>query len=322
MLVLSACTLASGAEPVAKDPSTSTTPRPATTTTTTTTAVVPASTTTLPPDSEGEVVGLITPTGVTVAVRSRTTAGFIVSDNCGEAAYLTEGVPIRSPVVVLDPGHGGPIDTGAVGRNGLQEKEINLRVALATEELLRERGIPTILTRTADYPVPLLNRVAFADHLRPEIMVSIHHNAPTPGQSEDPGTEVFVQSGSPESRRLGGVLWEYVTRRLAVFPVAWTAAPDSGVLRVLHPSGGDAYGMIRGPETVTALVEMAYISHPEEAELLDSEEYLDVASRALADAIETYLTTTVPGSGYVEDPRVFRPQPGLRARDCEPVPLS
>lgn len=283
----------------------------------------PAETTTtteaLPP---GPVLGLVTETGVPVAVLTETTAGYIVIDNCGDRAYTTGGEPIYQVDVVLDPGHGGPIDTGAVGRNGLIEKELNLAVAVTVQIELEERGISSVLTRTADYAVVLRNRAAFADHLGPEALVSIHHNAPTPGPSDVPGTEVFVQSGSPHSHRLGGLIWEHTVDALSAFDVAWTAAPDTGVLTVLHPNGNDAYGMIRSPETVSVLAELAYLSNPAEAELLATAEYVDAVAVALTNAIEAYLGSDDPGDGFVAEPRVFRPNPGLRSDNCEAVALD
>ena len=225
--------------------------------------------------------------------------------------------------MVLDPGHGGPIDTGAVGRNGLVERDVNLRLAAASHAILEKRGIATLLTRTADYAVPLRIRVDLADAVKADILVSIHHNAPTPQASDTPGTEVFIQSDRPDSRRLGSLIYESTVAALSRVPdIQWHAAPDAGVLMVHTTRGGDGYGMISLPETVSVLAEFAYISSPPEAELLASDLYLDIASEALADAIENYLTTEQTGSGFIEEPRVFNPQPSVGAALCEEVDLG
>jgi N-acetylmuramoyl-L-alanine amidase len=63
---------------------------------------------------------------------------------CGNPATLTEGTPIYEVDVVIDPGHGGPIDTGAVARTGLAEKDINLQVGLAVQGFLADRGISAL----------------------------------------------------------------------------------------------------------------------------------------------------------------------------------
>jgi N-acetylmuramoyl-L-alanine amidase len=267
-------------------------------------------------------LGLVTPTGVTVSVIGRTEDGYMVRSPCGIATVVTDGEPIDRPEVVLDPGHGGEIDTGAIGPNGLLEAELNLRVAEALAPKLVARDIATSMTRTGDYLTPLSVRSAYADDLEAEIMVSIHHNAPIANLADGPGTEVFVQTGSLASRRLGGLLYEEVTNSLDQFDVAWTTALDASVLEVHLPDGTDAYGMIRRPETPTALVELAYIANDPEAELLATSAYIDVVSTALADAIEAYLRTDRPGTGYGNPPRVFTPDRAPGADVCVDPPLE
>jgi len=266
---------------------------------------------------------LITPTGVVVAILDRGNTGFIVRTPCDNTATVGNGERVGQVAVVLDPGHGGPIDSGAVGSNGLREADANLTLALATERLLVERGISVILTRTADYAVRIGVRSQLADDLGAQIMVSIHHNAPTPGPSTAPGTEIFIQSDSERSRRLGGLIWERVVDALSgIEDVEWSAAPDSGVLQVINSSGEDAYGMVRLPETVSVLVELAYVSSPSEAEMIATPEYIEIASTALADAIEAYLEANDLGAGYVDEPRFFNPLPGISAGSCEDPALG
>ena len=287
---------------------------------TTTSTVEPTTTTAFDELAAGAV---ITPSGVVVAILDRGNTGFIVRTPCDKKATVGNGEPVGPVAVVLDPGHGGPVDSGAVGANGLREADVNLAIALATERLLVQRGISVILTRTADYAVRIGVRSQLADDLGAEMLVSIHHNAPTPGPSTTPGTEIFIQSGSERSRRLGGLIWEHVVTALSgIQDVDWSAAPDSGVLVVLNTSGEDAYGMTRLPETVAVLAELAYISSPSEAEMLATSQYIDTASDALADAIETYLEKNDLGAGYVDEPRVFNPLPGISADVCEDPDLG
>lgn len=292
---------------------TSTSAAPALTGTTSSTTTTATNTTATTP---APVLGLVTTTGVPVAVIDEQSDGYLVLTPCGFETEVVSGSPLGPTSVVLDPGHGGPTDTGAVGANGLAEKEVNLRVAVETMAVLQDRGINAVLTRTGDYTSPLFVRANLADTLRADLMVSIHHNAPTPGPSDLPGTEIFIQKGSDESARLGGLLWEYTRAGLGVFDIGWTAAPDAGVMTVLNSRGDDAYGIIRHPETTTALVELGYLSNPAEAELFDEPEYVRVAAVAIADAIEDYLTTDEPGSGYVEG-RTFNPRPGVSQDVCK-----
>lgn len=64
-------------------------------------------------------------------------------------------------LVMLDPGHGG-IDTGAIGRNGSQEKHVVLAIAKNVRAILRNHGIDARLTRTGDTFIPLYDRVEIA----------------------------------------------------------------------------------------------------------------------------------------------------------------
>lgn len=320
VVALAACT----AIPIGRTPETTTTTIPTTTTTSSTTTVattttIPTTTTTVP----GDPLGLITPTGVPVAIDTILPDGYMVYSPCGNLTFIDDGEPIFGAQVVLDPGHGGDRDVGSQGANGLPEKVANLRVAFEAQAQLEARGISTVLTRTADYATTIPMRSNLADTLGAEVLVSIHHNAPTPSPSPVPGTEIFYQTGSAESRRLGGVLYTHVTRALSRFTeVQWVAAPDAGVITVHNQRGTDTYGMLRIPETPAVLLEVGYMSNPSEAELFATVEYVEAVGRAIADAIESYLTTDEPGTGWYEPGRQFTAAPGLRGPDCVDIPLQ
>lgn len=254
-----------------------------------------------------QVRALITPTGVLVGVLAQQPDGFTVRTPCGDEATVAWGTPLHQVDVVLDPGHGGPLEPGAVGPDGLVERDLNLAVARAVATQLSRRGLTVALTRTGDYQVPLVTRAELADRLDPAVLVSIHHNGPSASPSEVPGTEVFIQDGVDDSRRLGGLVHQHVTAALAGFDVAWTAASDAGVLVVRKDGGEQAYGMIRYPKTPTVLAELAYLSNPAEAQLLATSEYRVAVSDALADAIEAWFETTEPGTGFVDQARTFNP---------------
>ena len=252
-----------------------------------------------------------TPIGIPVAVIGRSGAGYLVQTPCGNTAQVSAGVPIENTRVVLDPGHGGRWNTGAIGPNGLVEADLNLRLSRAVLGELAERGIPAATTRTADYGMLLSIRAAFADALGADALVSIHHNAPTWGRSDVPGTEVYVQSATAQraradSARLGGLLYEEITAALATLDnVTWSGLHDAGVLRVLLPGGQDAYGIVLRPSVPSVLVEYGYLSNPSEAQLFATEEYIRVAALATADAIDAYLHSDRSGTGFVQEPRVF-----------------
>ncbi len=264
-------------------------------------------------DPSGLPRALLTPTGVPVAVIGRAGAGYLVRTPCGNAAEVTGGDPIDGMRVVLDPGHGGPFEPGAVGPNGLPEDELNLTLSRAILAELARRGISTTTTRTGDYGSLLSVRAALADAVGADVLISLHHNGPTRELGDHPGTEVYVQSADDatprgDSARLGGLLYEEITSALGMFAdVSWSRLPDAGVLRVLFPAGGDAYGMISRPAIPAVLVEYGYLSNPSEAELFATDDYIGIAATATANAIEDYLNTDRPGSGFVERPRRFDP---------------
>ena len=257
---------------------------------------------------------VVTSLGIPVAVLKRNGASYSVRTPCGMAAQVSAGTPIESARIVIDPGHGGRRDTGAVGPNGLVERDLNLTLSRAVLDELARRGISATTTRSGNYPTLHSVRAAFADALGADALISIHHNAPTWSRSDVPGTEVFVQSATPQlarddSARLGGLLYEEITAALATFDnIAWSGLPDAGVLRVLRTEGDDAYGMIRRPSVPTVLVEYGYLSNPSEARLFATGEYIRVAANATADAIEAYLHSDRQGSGFIEQPRTFNPQ--------------
>ncbi|WP_419927233.1 N-acetylmuramoyl-L-alanine amidase [Candidatus Poriferisocius sp.] len=267
-----------------------------------------------PPDgSAGVPEAVFTRSGVPVVVLEQTSGGLLVRTPCGNTAEVSGGIPVEGVRVVLDPGHGGTWDSGAVGPNGLAERDLNLALSDAVLAELADRGIAAVSTRTGDYGVRLSVRAELADVLGVEALVSIHHNAPTMRTGDTPGTEVYIQSESAQqaradSARLGGLLYEEITTALGSFEgVAWSRQSDAGVLRVFYPEGGDAYGMIHGPSVPAVLVEYGYLSNPSEAALFATNEYTRTAASATADAIEAYLLTGRPGTGFVQQPRVFDP---------------
>lgn len=267
-----------------------------------------------PEDLEGEFPpGLITPRGVSVAVLGVNEGRFVVMTPCGSISTVGSGLPLQGVRVVVDPGHGGSYDVGAVGPNGLAERDLNLTLSYAVMNELSSRGIPAASTRNGHYGSTLSVRAAFADALGAEALVSIHHNGPTYSTGSRPGTEVYVQSVSDQqartdSARLGGLLHQEIANALAGFEnVSWSRVPGAGVLRVLSTRGSDAYGMIRHPNVPAVLVEYGYLTNRSEAALFATDEYIRVAAKATVNAIEAYLNTDRSGTESNRRPRVFNP---------------
>ncbi|MFH1379565.1 MAG: N-acetylmuramoyl-L-alanine amidase [bacterium] len=96
-------------------------------------------------------------------------------------------------IIVIDPGHGGK-DPGAIGRNGTKEKDLNLKLALKLEKILKNKGnFTVILTRDTDVFIPLLKRAQIANSNKADLFVSIHCNASLKKESE--GFEIYFLSG-------------------------------------------------------------------------------------------------------------------------------
>lgn len=107
-------------------------------------------------------------------------------------------------VVVIDPGHGGK-DCGAIGKNGVQEKEVVLNIAKAILELNKksDSALDIYLTRYKDTLISLSNRTRLAKALKADIFLSLHCN-----HSDNPkarGIEVYV--GKKESENSMESVW-------------------------------------------------------------------------------------------------------------------
>ncbi len=108
-----------------------------------------------------------------------------------------EGLDYKISRVVIDAGHGG-FDSGAIGKNGLKEKDVNLDIALKLHKKLKASQIKSFLTRTGDYYVPLSARTVTANQYKADLFVSIHINA---NKNPKPhGTETYFCSEKASSK--------------------------------------------------------------------------------------------------------------------------
>lgn len=175
-------------------------------------------------------------------------------------------------VVVIDAGHGGH-DPGAMV-SGVQEKDINLTLALLVQEKARGTGLRVVLTRTTDVYVDLVERVRLAEALGAALYVSIHAN-----YHRDPkicGIETWVDANATsKSSRLA----ESLQRAL----VLGTGAADRGVRRqTLY---------LRHTALPTALVEVGYLSCPTERAKLQDPAYLEKIASGIVAGILAFLRT-------------------------------
>jgi len=280
-----------------------------------TAAPIPPTTDVPPARADAKVV--VSPAGVMVPVVSHTETGWVVRTPCNDTATLAEGTPVARTTIVVDPGHGGT-EPGAISPAGLREADVNLEVSRHLEATLEAEGVGVLLTRTGNYDVELAPRAEIARALAPRAFVSIHHNAEPDGPWPGPGSETYYQIASADSKRLAGLIHEEVVRTLSAYDVAWVADRDAGA-KYRPGERGDYYAMLRLPQdVVSVLVESAFMSNPQEAELLGRPDVQKAEAEAVARAILRYLNTPDPGSGFTEPyPRTDPPSvPGGTSTRC------
>jgi len=182
--------------------------------------------------------------------------------------------PFKDRVIVIDPGHGGS-DPGATGVTGLKEKLVNLAVAEILEDLLKDAGARVIMTRSGDYFVSNRQRVELANVENADVFVSIHANAYA-NQSSN-GTETYFCSGKNNSDA-GRYLAQQLQREL----VSELGLRDRGVKT-------NSFYVLSKTKMPSALVELGFLSNPEEEELLRNRNTHVKAANALFKGLEAYL---------------------------------
>ena len=278
-----------------------------TTTSTTTTTEAPPTTTEAPPTTTAASVDsdegvIISERGVVLPVIGRASAGgWRALTPCGNEVTLDSGERVTSVDFVIDPGHGG-IESGAVGPNGATEKALNLRVSEIVKWYLEEAGYSVLLTRTSDIRIPLKSRASIANALQPKAFVSVHHNGGATRVQSEPGTELFVDAGNPESRRLGGILFEEITDRLSGYNAQWVGTWRNGVSARLNSEGADLYGIHRyTPDVVSVITEAGYLSNASEALLYVDNDVQWSHGRAIAEGLMRWDRSGDSGSGFLDD---------------------
>ena len=229
----------------------------------------------------------------------------------------------RLTIIALDPGHGGE-DPGAVGPSGLREKDVVLAVALALRETLNARpGMRVMMTRDADFFVPLQERVRKARRVQADLFVSIHADAFF--KPEARGASVFALSvkGASSSAARWMAARENAADQVGGVNVARVRDPQvlsalldmsttaqikdslklgnevlSGMARVgrLHKGQVEQAGfaVLKAPDIPSILVETAFISNPEEEDRLRDPAYRAQLVQALAGGIQRYFARRPP----------------------------
>lgn len=257
------------------------------------------------------------------------------------------GAPLTEPLVktvVIDPGHGGR-DAGAIGQSGAKEKDIVLDIGLRLQRLIREQlGMKVIMTRTTDVFVPLENRTMIANRHHADFFISLHVNAAP--ESRAVGFETYFLSREPSDRGarasavrentvlnlegvgqeaqrgLKSVLWD-LTQTLYVkesSELAELLLNELGRNLKLDNRGVKSapFFVLIGAAMPSVLVEVAFITNPDEEQKLEQEMYRQQIAEALLAGIAQFRTRYEKRVGFTASPSsAIAPDvvPGVIARE-------
>ena len=225
-------------------------------------------------------------------------------------------------VIAVDAGHGGD-DPGATGPHGVREKDVTLKIARNLANLInQEYGMKAVLIREGDYFLSLRKRIGKAREHKADLFISIHADS-----FKDPrvkGSSVFILSNrgaSSEAAKwlaerenaadlVGGVSLDDKDDVLAsvLLDLSQTASLEASigvadrVLSGLKKLGkthkkhvqSAGFAVLKSPDIPSILVEMAYISNPEEEKNLKNAAYQTKLAKALLSGLKGYFRDYAP----------------------------
>ncbi|RJG02113.1 N-acetylmuramoyl-L-alanine amidase [Noviherbaspirillum sedimenti] len=228
----------------------------------------------------------------------------------------------RMITIALDPGHGGE-DPGAIGSKGSREKDVVLAIAKRLKAKLEEQpNMRVMMTRDADFFVPLHMRVQKARKVQSDLFVSIHADAWVEPTAR--GASVFTLSEKGASSTaarwlakkenaadlIGGVNIQGHDKQLAsvLLDLSTTAQINDsrklgravlreiGGINRLHKANVEEAGfaVLKAPDIPSILIETAFISNPEEEAKLTDEGYQEQLAEAILTGIRKYFAKNPP----------------------------
>ena len=196
---------------------------------------------------------------------------------------ISDITALKGRSITIDPGHGGS-DSGAIGPTGVMEKNLTLRISLELEKLLKAEGATVYMTRTKDTEVSpkkayatdveeLQARCDIANKHKTDIFVSIHMDSFT-NRTAKGTTGYYYARGSAQSRELADKIRANLVDQLGT---------QSRGTQTCN------FYVVRHTDMPATLIEVAFVSNPEEEKLLDSKEGVKKAAMAIADGIADYF---------------------------------
>ena len=221
----------------------------------------------------------------------------------------------KGKLIVIDPGHGGS-DSGAVG-NGLKEKNVVLATSKKLGALLQKRGYRVLYTRSTDVFINLRSRTIFAGKKNADMFISIHANAApnASAASRMSGVETFFLSPARSERSKNAAALEnrgdledmntfskqtflnFLNREKIISSNKLAIDIQSYMLSSVKKSFSSRDGGVReapfwvlvGATMPAVLVEMGYITHPQEGKNLGKSAYQDRIAQGIANGVDAYF---------------------------------
>ena len=221
----------------------------------------------------------------------------------------------KGKLIVIDPGHGGS-DSGAVG-NGLKEKNVVLATSKKLGALLTKRGYKVLYTRSTDVFINLRSRTAFAAKKNADMFISIHANAAPNASSalKMSGVETFFLSPARSERSKNAAALEnrgdledmntfskqtflnFLNREKIISSNKLAIDIQSYMLSSVKKSFSSRDGGVReapfwvlvGATMPAVLVEIGYITHPQEGKNLGKSAYQDRIAQGIANGVDAYF---------------------------------
>ena len=190
-------------------------------------------------------------------------------------------------LVVIDPGHGGKDPGSQAIRDGveiLNEKDINLDVALRLNRMLKSAGVNTYMLRDSDTSITLYERPAMANAANGDLYVAVHNNS-SPVNPNARGVEVYYNSKANEcdfgiySKHLAEVAYEELQKTLGI--------PGRGA------KSEPAYAVLNKSQMPAIIIEGAFLSNTEDLKLMMTDEFRENYAKATAKAIIQILNEGV-----------------------------
>ncbi|CAB3756081.1 N-acetylmuramoyl-L-alanine amidase [Paraburkholderia solisilvae] len=247
------------------------------------------------------------------------------SDDSDNYAFTTpkgKSNTVRLLTVAIDPGHGGE-DPGAIGGSGTYEKHVALDIAKKLRAKIdAQPNMRSMMTRDADFFVPLNVRVQKARRVGADLFVSIHADAFTTPEAS--GSSVFALSEhgassaaarwmankENSSDQIGGINIKSADAAVnrALFDMSTTAQirdsmrygnfvlKEVGEVNKLHKGSVEQAGfaVLKAPDIPSILVETAFISNPDEERRLNDDAYRDRMATAIMNGIKHYFAANPP----------------------------